>query len=284
MNRFRTLVYNIFSPKVRKKLGKSKILKPFRDLFFRKNGSYRETSSKVKRQYLDYLVEFTFFASIQVAAKAKERGMENTLLRHSIQLLKTYKKRKKNDYMVFDVGTNFGYLSLVWAKTVCQQGKVYSFEPHPMLFKSYLKSINSNKLDTCVVPENLAIGNDLTEIEVNILSTTANVLNDFTDQKLEKKCLVEMITLDSYVKKNNLIRCDLIKIDVDGIELDILNGAKVIIKKFQPILIIETNNDTRIIEFVKNLDYRILDMKLNRYKENTDLPLNIFCVPNFLFD
>ena len=90
-----------------------------------------------------------------------------------------------------------------------------------------------------------------------------------------------MTTLDTFVESSNLEQCDLLKIDVDGIELDILEGAIQLIKNFKPIVIIETNENIRILEFIKKFDYTILDMNLNELKETDALPLNIFCVPNY---
>lgn len=280
MDKLRIAFYNIFSKKLKNKLGKSKILKPFRDLLFRKKGTYREIETKIKRQYLDYNVSFNFIASLQIALKAKERGFENTLLRNSIQLLKKYKKRDKEDYIVFDVGTNFGYLSLVWAKTVCKHGKVYSFEPHPKLFNSFLKSISLNQLDKIIFANNLAISDKKGKIEVNLSSTTSNILSINNENLKIKKQKIEMTTLDLFKNKNKLLNCDLVKIDVDGIELDILNGSIDLIKEFQPIFIVETNNDSRIIEFFENQKYTILNMNLKPILKG-ELPLNIFCLPKF---
>ena len=278
MSDLRTYLYNLFPKSMRNKLGKSKILKPLRDTFFRKKGAYREVKSNVKRQYLSYNVEFSFFASIQVALKAKERGIENTLLRHSIELLKK-RRSGNNDYSVFDVGTNFGYLSLVWANSVCENGKVYGFEPHPNLHKSFTNSVNSNQLNNQIVPVNVAVGNSEGTLNINLVSTTSNIntINDENQKTKSKK--VDIITLDNYVKKNNIDKCDLIKIDVDGIELDILTGSEKMIRKFQPIIIVETNNDFEIIDFFKQINYKILNMKLEPIKDK-ELPLNIFCVPS----
>jgi len=278
MYNFRIIFYKLFPKGLRNKMGKSRMLKPFRDTFFRKKGTYREIKSNIKRQYLNYNVEFEIFASIQVALKAKERGIENTLLRYSIELLK--KRRNGNDdYTVFDVGTNFGYLSLVWANSVCENGKVYSFEPHPNLYKSFINSINSNQLNDRIVPENVAIGNYEGTLDINLVSTTANInaINDKNQKTKSKK--VDIITLDNYVEKNDINKCDLIKIDVDGIELEILKGSEKMIRKFQPVVIVETNNDFEIIDFFKQINYKILNMKLEPIIDK-ELPLNIFCIPS----
>lgn len=273
--RLRMFIYNFFSKKIKNKLGRSKILEPFRNLFFRNNGSYREVHTFVKRKYLKYFVEFNFYASIQVANKAKNKGIENTLLNNSLKLLKS----NIDDKTIFDVGTNFGYLSMVWANSICKKGKVYSFEPHPLLYNSLSKSIKSNSLEDIIVWENVAVGNETGTIDIKILPTTSNKMDVESNSINVKKEKVNIITLDHYVEKNNIMKCDLIKIDVDGIEFEILNGAKELIKKMYPIFIVETNKDDRIIDFFEGFDYQILNMNLKPI-EVGELPLNIFCIPN----
>lgn len=274
MSQIKMFLYNLFPKGVKKKLGKSKVLAPIRNSFFRTNGSYKEAQVKINRTYLDYLVQFNFLASIQVANKAKVNGIENTLLKNSIKLLNS----EENNKVIFDVGTNFGYLSLVWANTIAKNGKVYSFEPHPILFKSYKKSVQSNHLDNRIIAENVAVGNDLGSVEINLLSTTANTLHLDIHKEKDQKVKVDIISLDHYVEMNSISKCDLIKIDVDGIEYDILNGSKELIKKLQPIFIVETNNDHRIINFFLDHNYSILNMKLEPISEG-ELPENIFCLP-----
>jgi hypothetical protein len=70
-----------------------------------------------------------------------------------------------------------------------------------------------------------------------------------------------------------------VKIDVDGIKLDILMGATELIKKLKPIFTVETNGYKKIIDFFHKLDYQILDMKLNPIQSGNQLPPNIFCIP-----
>ena len=89
-----------------------------------------------------------------------------------------------------------------------------------------------------------------------------------------------MVRVDDYVAKNNISKCDLIKIDVDGVEHDILKGSLKTLEQFKPICIVETNDDHHIVDFFIDNNYKVLDEKLNEYKAGVRLPPNIYCVPN----
>lgn len=269
-------IYSIVPSSLRQRIGQSKLLRPLRNSLLRSNGSYNETQVVVKREYSGYVVAFNFFASIKVASQAKNRGIENTILHNSMRLMKEFNS-KRNDAVVFDIGANFGYLSLVWANSIAKNGKVIAFEPNPNVFKSFKKSISSNNLESIIQLNNKAVGIREGEIELYLNSTTSNTLN--LDGANKNGISIGMISIDSFTQNHNIEKCDLIKIDVDGIELDILRGAQNFIKKCRPIFIVETNSDQRIIEFFNENAYEVLDMKLNIFKSDDDLPLNIFCVP-----
>ncbi|WP_272855099.1 FkbM family methyltransferase [Aequorivita todarodis] len=221
------------------------------------------------------MVHFYFFASMKIASKATKSGIENTILRNSIQLINL--RTKENDAVVLDVGANFGYLSLVWANSISLNGKVIAFEPNLNVYNSFRNSIQSNSLESNVELNNLAVGKKDGNIELFLSSTTSNTLH--ADRLNNKSTPIEMVSLDSFSRRNVMDRCDLVKIDVDGIELDILMGATHLIEKFNPIFIVETNGDEKIINFFNQHNYQILDMELNPFQSENQLPPNIFCIP-----
>ncbi len=277
MNSIRAYIYKIIPKSWRKALGKSKLLKPIREFFFRNQSGYREIVVAISKVYGSYDVVFKFVSSIQIASKAKEGGIETKLLRNTIQLLKAYKHSDIDDYVVADVGANFGFLSLVWAQSVCRVGKVYSFEPHPNLFQTFCKSIELNDLNSVIIPNNLAVGKIPGSVAISMASTTSNTDKTLLEKhQLRSEKNVEMIVLDHYFK--DFKRLDLIKIDVDGIELDILEGAEKILKKLKPIFVVETNGDRTICDFFERNGYTMLDMNLSPFDVKKALPLNIFCI------
>ena len=276
MNKFLLMIYTILPKTIQHKLGKSIVLKPFRNFFLKYNGVYKECEVFIDRQYLGFNSQFKFVSTIKNAAKAKKSGIENTLILNSFKLINTY-KQLTDEMVILDVGANFGFLSLVWATTVCRnRGRVIAFEPNKYVYDTFKKSINSNNLTNKIELHNLAVGAENKMISIFLNNTTSNVLES---NKVLGKQEVEMITLDNYFRKNQINKCDLIKIDVDGIELDILKGCTDIIKLCSPICIVETNNDSRIVSFFQSMDYDVLDMDLKPFKEKNRLPPNIFCVP-----
>ncbi len=71
---------------------------------------------------------------------------------------------------------------------------------------------------------------------------------------------------------------DLLKIDVDGIEMEILKGAKNLIQNFRPIIIVEVNEEQNIINFLSHHNYTLLNLDLEQHNL-INLNSNIFCVP-----
>jgi len=275
MKKLIVYIYHKIPAKTRDKIGKNKMLKWIRDYFLRKDGVYREVKVNVTRTYQEYEVNFDYFASIKGASKAQHKGVENKMLNHSIRLMK--KLKNSNDCVVFDVGANFGYLTLVWARSISKEGKVIAFEPNANVNKTLTKTIRANRLENTITLENYALGAEEKVIELFLDNTTSNVVQSENSGATAK---VQMTSIDQYISKQGIERCDLIKIDVDGIELDILNGSIETLKQFKPIYIVETNDDNQIIEFFVQRNYTVLDASLKPYNLDDKLPLNVFCVPN----
>jgi FkbM family methyltransferase len=273
-------IYSIIPKNVKNYLGKLSYLRFFRDIFLRQHKTYREVSHVIERIYGKYAIKFIFYGSVKDVSKALKRGIESKLLLNSIKLHEDF-INSSQEIVVFDIGANFGYLSLVWAQTICKKGKIYAFEPNPNVFKSFQKSIIKNELDDKITLESNAFGVENKQVNLYIDGSTSNIDKDSIT--LNKSNVinetVNMMTIDTYLEKNKIGCCDIIKIDVDGIELDILKGCVVTINKFKPIFIVETNMDLRIIEFFYHQNYKVLDMDLNEYQPNETLPLNVFCIP-----
>lgn len=139
---------------------------------------------------------------------------------------------------VFDVGANIGELTLLFSKFVTRGGIVHSFEPTPQTFEK-LKSITSLASKKNVQLNQVAVSKNDGFINFNVYKEEFSSWNTSAFRPLEKYGIdlkpedsisVPSITIDTYCLKNKIDRIDLLKIDVEGAELDVLDGAK---KMFQ---------------------------------------------------
>jgi FkbM family methyltransferase len=173
-----------------------------------------------------------------------------------------FKKTKKGN--VIDVGANIGSFSLKVGKYFNDNkinSKVYAFEPYKKIFKLLKKNLDLNiNLRENTVLINQAIGGyDNENFLINIVKNNLGANNL---KKLKKNLfknnsrIASSITLDTYVLKKKITNIAFIKIDVEGMELDVLDGAKQILKNFTPSIFIEINeklynkNNTSVIKYI----------------------------------
>lgn len=258
--------------------GKHKF-RSIKDFLLKKNGQYKKIQVHISRSYHAHDVDFKFIAPIKIALKAKRRGVENTLLRNSFELLSTYNKDKNT--VILDVGANFGFLSMVWGQALsANDGVIYSFEPNPFVSQTFHETIVQNKRSNIHLSK-IAVGDMNGKIDLFYNGASSNI--ESKDSMTDKPVNVEITSLDKFTETKQINRVDMIKIDVDGIEFDILHGAERLLENNKPILIVETNDDGRILDYLRSLGYIILDMKLKKVSENSPIPHNIFGVHDSIY-
>jgi len=188
----------------------------------------------------------------------------------------------------FDVGANYGYYSFL-ITNINKSSTAYAFEPNPYA----LKILNLNKNERIkVIP--YAIGGENKKIKferghfMNSLATNI-ILNEQNKDFIE----VEMITLDNFCSKNNVIP-DFIKIDVEKIESEVIKGGINLLKSCHPILTLEIYLNERFIEYeevleiLKSIGYKSFFINFNGDIEeieiNKDLKNRIkYPFDNFVF-
>lgn len=106
--------------------------------------------------------------------------------------------------------------------------RVYAFEGDDMNFKVIKKNVELNKTEDKIIPvKTLLSGKDgISKMKMIGSGSSSALVNEGTK--------VECVALDSFVIKDNIERIDFIKLDVEGTELDVLNGATETIKKYKP--------------------------------------------------
>jgi len=131
--------------------------------------------------------------------------------------------------IVFDIGAYVGDTALWFSKAVGPQGKVYAFEPEPRNFEKLKANLERNKV-TNVIPMQLALSKTEGEMQVSSAAGSSVITQTGTGKS------VKVTTIDKFVEANILPRVDFIKMDVEGHESKVLEGAHETIKTFTPSL------------------------------------------------
>jgi len=134
--------------------------------------------------------------------------------------------------VAIDVGANVGALTVPMAKLVGEGGLIYAFEASEANLKLLRRNVDQNGLGAVVNVQPWAASDKIGVLNVDKQSALhAYCRPDINEGEFEVAC----ITIDSL----NLSKLKLIKIDVDGHELQVLNGAVETISNCKPIIYIE---------------------------------------------
>ena len=139
---------------------------------------------------------------------------------------------------IIDAGAYIGDSAILFSDYTDKN--VYSFEPFLHHYNMMLKTIELNKKNN-IIPVNMALGDSNKELSLYSDGDLNMGLSiERNSEQSDINCIenkVKMVTLDSYVKENN-IEVGLIKTDLEGFEQPFLRGAIETIKKQKPVLII----------------------------------------------
>lgn len=140
---------------------------------------------------------------------------------------------------IIDIGANFGFHSMEFADLVGGNGKVFSFEPQRLVYYQLCANTIINGYDN-ITNYNIALSDENTVLKMENLDyhseNTINIgnahLNAYTNLAYNE---VEVKPLDSFKFENVAV----IKIDVQGFEPKVLDGATQTILEHKPVIFIE---------------------------------------------
>lgn len=169
--------------------------------------------------------------------------------------------------LVLDIGANIGVFTVFFAKSVGETGAVIAFEPQRLVFQSLCANVALNSL-TNVLCWQQAVGEEKGAIVVPLLDHTKSnnfggvALGDWKDGET-----IPLVTIDDL----NLPQCDFMKIDVEGMERQVLAGARKTILRHQPVMYIENDRPEKAADLLKllgELDYRMYQHQPPLYRED----------------
>lgn len=175
--------------------------------------------------------------------------------------------------VVVDVGASLGDYTVTFAEMVGRGGRVYAFEPNPPTYECLLYN-TINLASIICFPTGLGA-------EVS----RANVIQDHHNIGASRLTLIDsgaihVSTLDSWFALGYSKRLDFLKIDAEGFEPLVLDGAKITIAECRPVMLIEVNTwPLGKMEFTAEDVFSRLDA-LNYQFDRFDGPYgDILCLP-----
>jgi FkbM family methyltransferase len=204
-------------------------------------------------------------------------------------------KMLKPDFNVIDAGANIGYLTLQFSKR-CNQGMVYSFEPDTENFKCLTQNMS---LNDCRNVTSLQVALGKTNATASLYKVYRNnpganrILDnappDAYAQELVSVCSLDDLDASGYFKK-----IDLIKVDVEGFEWFVLQGAANMIRRDKPILFIELADDNlhgqgysslQLLQYLDELGYNVIEStSMKPLARAEKYQTDIFCFPRGAVD
>lgn len=165
---------------------------------------------------------------------------------------------------IIDLGANIGTTTLLMSEVLSENCKIYSFEP---LYDDILyKNIVNNNLTDKVDIFSCGIGNDHSTLKIKKIDLFSNINFGAISLKQSKSDEdfkeINIIPLDSL----DLSNISLIKIDVEHMEIEVLEGCINLLTKYKPTIIIETYQletleKTEIFKKLSLLGYKIEPIK-----------------------
>lgn len=164
------------------------------------------------------------------------------------------KKEIKKGNVVVDIGANIGYYTLIFAKLVGEEGKVFAFEPDPTNFSLLKKNVETNGYKNVVLIQKAVL--DKTgkgKLYLNKYDMGAHTVYD--TQNSYQSIDIETIRLDDYFD-NYYGKIDFIKIDIEGGEGKAILGMLNLLKKNDNVKLITEFNPFKLRRFgTKPEDY-----------------------------
>lgn len=149
--------------------------------------------------------------------------------------VKRFARTLRTGMVVYDIGANVGYYTLLAASRIGSQGQVVAFEPLPRNIAFLERHLALNRCENVTL-----IGGAVSRCTARMRFDPA--AGPFQGRLAPRGQLaVDAVSLDDLVRQRRLPPPDLMKIDVEGSEADVLEGAQWLLQSHPPIIFLATH-------------------------------------------
>ena len=184
----------------------------------------------------------------------------------------------KPGMMVYDVGAHAGFYTLIFSRLVGETGHVYTFEPLPENANNLLRHISLNRLrNVSVLPVAVSNRDGISGFEV----APSNSMGAISQN--EARLRVPTVSLDNLISHHTLPEPNLIKMDVEGAESSVLEGAQTLLRKNKTVWFIALHGDEekrQCYEIMKRAGYTVFLLNGSEVLHPDFQGDEIYAVPN----
>jgi FkbM family methyltransferase len=187
----------------------------------------------------------------------------------------------KDGGVFWDIGANVGYFTLVAATAMQDRGQIVAFEPGNNAYARLVENLSLNPHGN-IKAFQVAVSDREGEAVLHVLGDIADSSASLypASQAGAQTEVCRTVALDHFRREENLSAPDLIKLDVEGAELAVLQGARELLAATPPLLLVEMEEKNlraagasreAIRQFLAGYGYRAAHLRKGRWHATTDL-------------
>lgn len=209
---------------------------------------------------------------------ASYAGYQAVLVEH----MYWFEQLELSDHPVLvDAGANVGYVSMAFSNNF-DNSSVYALEPAQRIYKVLKKNVSGFKN---IKPFCLGLGNSNNKVDLYVdkkesaFSSVKHILsNEFDTEKIQIK------TLDMFCQEQKIEKIDILKIDVEGYELEVLTGAKNTLKKVKYLHIEANTKDYLFSDLCRTISACGVNYNLKFIRNFSNVSDSLFRDGDILFE
>jgi FkbM family methyltransferase len=187
----------------------------------------------------------------------------------------------EDDEVFWDIGANVGYFTLVAATALKERGQIIAFEPGKNAYARLKENISLNPygiIKAYPIAVSDREGEAVLHVSGDIADSSASLFQASHSQTRQEVCRTS--SLDHFLMAEGLRPPTLIKLDAEGAELAVLQGAKKLISRSPPMFLMEMEEKTlqaagaskaAIQHFLESYGYRAAHLSKGRWYATVDL-------------
>jgi FkbM family methyltransferase len=161
---------------------------------------------------------------------------------YELGLQEMIREKVEDDWVAYDVGANIGYISLLLAKAVGENGRVFAFEALPDNLVRLEKNLRLNQIGAMVKIISAAVTNISNQVQFLIGPSGAmgKVKGSAGRSDIHNKTIeIKGISLDDFIFREGNPPPDVIKMDIEGGEVLAMEGMKKLLVEVRPLILME---------------------------------------------